>query len=158
MKIYFASDHAGYELKEKVKEFVKTLGHEVEDFGAKTYSVGDDYPDFISQAAFAVSKDPDNCRAIIFGASGQGEAMCANRYKNVRASVYYGEPKTGFFSKKHDIIALSREHNNANVLSFGARFVTFEQAKTAVKKWLIINFTGEERHIRRLEKLEKLLK
>ena len=158
MKIYFASDHAGFELKEKVKEFVTTLGHEVEDFGAKTYIVGDDYPDYISQAAFAVSEDPENSRAIIFGASGQGEAMCANRYKNVRASVYYGEPESGFFSKKGDVIALSREHNNANILSIGARFVSFEQAKVAIKKWLIINFTNEERHARRLEKLEKLLK
>jgi ribose 5-phosphate isomerase B len=158
MKIYFATDHAGFELKEKLVPFIKSLGHEVEDFGAKTYVVGDDYPDYISKAAHAVSLDPENSRAIILGASGQGEAMCANRYHNVRALVYYGTPKTGLFGKKHDIVALGREHNNANVLSLGARFVSFEQAKAAVKKWLIINFTNEERHVRRLAKLEKLIK
>ncbi len=156
MKIYFATDHAGFELKEKVVAFVKALGYEVEDFGAKKYEVGDDYPDYISQAAHAVSKDPENSRAIIFGASGQGEAICANRYHHVRAVVYYGEPKSDFFAKKNDTIALGREHNDSNILSIGARFVTFEQAQVAIKKWLIINFTGEERHKRRLEKLEKL--
>lgn len=144
--IYLASDHAGFELKEKLKAYLRELGYEVKDFGAFALDAADDYPDFIALAAQAVSEDPDNSRAIILGGSGQGEAMVANRFSGVRAAVYYGGDEK--------IIALSREHNDANVLSLGARFLTEEEAKRAVKLLLETPFSGEERHARRIKKIE----
>lgn len=146
MKIYIAADHAGFELKETLKEFVEGLGHEVFDCGATEMVSGDDYPDFISLAASGVSKDSSS-RAIVLGGSGQGEAMVSNRFKNVRATVYYGGTP--------DVVKISREDNDANVLSIGARFVEEEEAKEAVKVWLETPFSGDERHIRRTEKIEK---
>jgi len=147
MKIYLATDHAGYDLKEDVKEFLLDNEYQVEDLGALKYDQNDDYPNFISLAAKAVSKYQED-RAIIFGGSGQGEAMVANRFKGVRATVYYGG------SKK--IITLSREHNNANVLSIGARFLSASKAKKVIKLWLETNFTNQERHARRIQKLDEL--
>lgn len=146
--VYLASDHAGFELKEKVKEFLKAEGYEVEDFGAHEFNKDDDYPDFISKAAEAVSKDP-NSKAIIFGHSGQGEAMVANKFPNIRAAVFYGNA---------DMILLTREHNDANILSLGARFLTEDEAFEAVKLWLETPFTEEERHVRRIEKIKKIEK
>ena len=144
MKVYLATDHAGFELKEKLKIFLSELGYEAQDFGSFEYNPNDDYPDFISKAAKAVSEDPENSKAIILGGSGQGEAMVTNRFKGVRATVFYGGPK--------DIIKLSREHNDANILSLGARFISEEEAKDAVKLWLETPFSGDERHARRIMK------
>lgn len=145
--IYLAADHAGFELKEKVKEFLQKEGYQVKDFGAFDFDKNDDYPDFISQAAQAVSKDPQN-KAILFGRSGQGEAMVANKFKNVRAIVFYGQ--------REEIIKLSREHNDANVLSLGTRFLSEEEALGAIESWLETPFTGEERHKRRIEKIKQI--
>lgn len=153
MKIYLAADHRGFALKEKIKDRLKEWGYEYEDMGAFEFNKDDDYPDFVSKAAEKVSQDPDNSRAIIMGGSGQGEAMVANRYKGVRAAVYYGGSE--------GIVKLSREHNDANVLSLGlALGSTFEgsvsmdkeTAKRAIKLWLDTPFLGEERHKRRLAK------
>src|SRR3989344_5289046 len=130
MIIYLASDHAGFLLKEKVKKFLVDDGYEVKDFGAKIFDSNDDYPDFMHRVGEAVSagvlESPSTgsgqklCCGIIFGGSGQGEAMVVNRYRGVRAAVYYGGNK--------DIVKLSREHNNANVLSLGARFLKEDEA------------------------------
>ena len=153
MKIYIASDHAGFELKEALIPFLRELGHEAKDFGAYEYDELDDYPDFIAPAVQAVIKEEETdefkekeARAIILGGSGQGEAMCANRFLGVRAAVYYGGPK--------EILTLSREHNDANVLSLGARFLSEEEMKDAVEAWLETSFSGEARHKRRNEKLD----
>ena len=146
MKIHIASDHAGFELKEKIKQFLSGLGHDVQDHGAFEYDEKDDYPDFVREAAKAVSKDAES-RGIILGGSGQGEAMVANRYKGVRVAVYYGGPE--------DIIKLSREHNDANVLSLGARFISGQTALDMIKLWLDTSFSGEERHKRRIQKIEE---
>lgn len=146
MKIYLATDHAGFELKEKIKAFLLTNDYEVEDFGAFSYDANDDYPDFVHKAAAAVSENPIMARGIILGGSGQGEAMIANRYKNVRAAVFYGGPE--------DIVKLSREHNDANILSLGARFIKEEEALKSVKLWLATNFSKEERHRRRINKID----
>jgi ribose 5-phosphate isomerase B len=145
MKIYIGSDHAGYELKETLKKFLVELGHEVIDKGAFELNPEDDYPDFIRPVAEAVASDPES-RGIILGGSGQGEAMVANRVKGVRAAVYYGGDL--------EIVKLSREHNNANTLSLGARFISEEEAKKAVKLWLETPFAGG-RHQRRLEKIDE---
>lgn len=143
MKIYLASDHAGFELKEKVKEFLIEKGYEVEDCGAHEFNQDDDYPDFVKVAAEAVSKDLGS-RGIVFGGSGQGEAMAANRVRGVRAAVWYGGSL--------DIIKLSREHNDANILSIGARFMKEQEAIEAIKLWLETPFSEEERHWRRVKK------
>jgi len=146
MKIFLGSDHAGFELKEKIKNWLADWGYEYEDMGAHELDPQDDYPDFISPVAQAVSKNPNEDRGIILGGSGQGEAITANRNKNVRAAVLY--------SDNMDIVRLSREHNDANVLSLGARFIDDEQVKKMVKVWLEHPFSEEERHIRRIKKID----
>lgn len=150
MRIFLGSDHAGYELKEALKKELANLGMEVFDKGASVLDPTDDYPDFISSVAREVSHDPKESRGIILGGSGEGEAMAANRFANVRAAVYYGGPK--------EIITLSREHNNANILSLGARFLSTSEALEAVKLWLNTPFSNEERHLRRIEKIESSTK
>lgn len=160
-KIFFATDHAGYELKNELAEYVSSeLGYEVVDEGAHEYNKSDDYPDFIHKAAKAVSEDPDNRRAIIIGASGQGEAMVANKYKGVRAALIYAIPENSQIDasgEKLDIVVSTRYHNNANVLSLGARFLDVEEAKQAVKKWLEQKFSDDERHMRRVQKIDTML-
>lgn len=145
--IYLATDHGGFELKEKIKNWLKEWGFEFEDCGAFEYNPSDDYPDFIHKAAMRISENPERDKAIILGASGQGEAMVANRYKNVRASVYYGWPE--------EIIRLSREHNDANVLALGASFLEDQQAKDAIRLWLETPFSHDERHLRRIKKIDQ---
>jgi len=146
--IYFATDHAGYELKNIILAFVRDeLHYEVVDCGALEYNHNDDYPDFISQAAKAVSEARERSRGIIFGHSGQGEAIVANRYPGVRAVVYYGG--------ESEIITLSRQHNDANILSLGAHFLNPNHTKEIVMQWLVTEFTHEERHQRRITKIDK---
>lgn len=145
MLIVLATDHAGFKHKEALKKHLLDAGYKVKDFGTNSEE-SCDYPDFIFPAAKAVSKDPDNTRGIIFGGSGQGEAMTANRVKGVRATVYYGGSP--------EIIAFSREHNNANVLSIGARFVSVDEMLAVVDRWLKLPFPGEERHRRRIQKID----
>ncbi len=149
MKVFFATDHAGFELKNELVSYVASLGFEVVDKGASTYDAQDDYPDFISLAAKEVSDDPTS-RGIILGGSGQGEAIVANRFPNVRAALYYGG--------NSEIVKLSREHNDSNILSLGARFQSIDEAKATVKMWLETPFTGDERHARRIAKIETCLK
>ena len=147
MKIYFAGDHAGFELKKDLMEYVKGFGYEVEDLGPFAYDVNDDYPDFVIPLAKRIASEPDS-RGVITAGSGQGEVMAANRIRGVRAAVYYGG--------RTDIVKVAREHNNANILSIGARFCTEEQAKEAVKLWLETPFSGDERHVRRLQKIDSI--
>ena len=146
MKIFLASDHRGFELKEKIKGWLTEWGYEYKDMGNFVYDKDDDYPDFIRKAAEKVSQDPENAKAIVLGGSGQGEAMAANRYKNVRAAVYYGGVE--------EIIKLSREHNDANILCLGVFFLGENMIKKAVKLWLETPFSGEERHKRRINKID----
>ncbi len=146
-KLFFASDHAGFELKSILIEYVKSLGYESIDKGDFSPEPKDDYPDFISLAAREVSSDPSS-KAIVIGGSGQGEAIVANRFPNVRAAVWYGGSL--------DIIKLSREHNDANVLSLGARFVSVEEAKVAINLWLETSFSDEARHLKRIQEIDNL--
>ena len=144
-KIYLASDHAGFELKEALVAFLTERNFQVEDLGPHTYEKADDYPDTIAPLARAVAGEK-GALGIALGMSGQGEAMVANRYKGVRAAVYYGGPQ--------EILTLSRQHNDANVLSLGAKFLSQEAAKDAVILWVMTDFSGEERHARRIAKLD----
>lgn len=163
MKIYIGADHTGYELKEKLIIYLSELelGYEVKDQGAFQYDADDDYPDFIRPVAEAVAKDKESF-GIILGGSGQGEAMCANRVKGVRAAVFYGEavPKEVIDIKGQksvdpfEIIKLARVHNNANILSLGVRFLSFDEIKFATELFLLTKFENEERHVRRINKLE----
>ena len=132
-KILLGTDHAGFELKEEVKKYLLKNGYEVEDKGAHSFDKNDDYPDFIKPVAKEVSKNPQ-CRGIIFGASGQGEAIAANRFKGARAALYYGG--------NTEIITLSRTHNDANILSLGAGFVSKDEAIKAIKLWLDTDFSN----------------
>jgi len=159
MKIFIASDHAGFELKEKLRMWLVSSSHEVKDFGAFACNETDDYPDFIKPLALELSQNSENIKGIILGYSGQGEAMVANRFKGVRAMVLYSSAvalaKEGNFSI--NIVKLAREHNNANVLSLGARFISFDEAKVAINIFLETNFSSEgenTRHLRRIKKID----
>ena len=146
--IYIASDHAGLRLKSAVRDYLASMGMDVTDAGPYAMDPQDDYPDYIIPAAEEVAKDPSN-RGIIFGGSGQGEAIAANKVAGIRAVVWYGGPM--------DIVRLSRLHNDSNVLSIGARFVADEEVIEAVELWLSAPFEGErhERRIRKISAYEK---
>lgn len=147
MKIIIGSDHAGYELKEKIKKYLTELNFEYEDLGPDSLNPSDDYPDFIIFVAEKVAENSNKNKGIVIGGSGQGEAIAANKINGIRATVFYGGPL--------DIIKLSRTHNDANILSLGARFLTEIEAKKAVKLWLETPFSNEERHVRRIKKIEE---
>lgn len=174
MKIYLATDHAGFELKEAIHLFLEVEKDELKsqleksgqvisnieivDFGAYKYEESDDYPNFISVCAGALSSDVytgiKNNMAIVFGGSGEGEAIVADKYKGVRAGVINSE--------NMELVKLLREHNNANILSFGARFVSEAFAKEAVKTFILTKFEEKDennqvsRHERRVEEIEDL--
>ena len=141
--IVLATDHAGFELKEHVKRFLIKKGYDIKDFGALEYDGLDDYPDFILPAAKYISEH--KLIGIIFGGSGQGEAMAANRINGIRAAVFYNGPD--------EIVELSRLHNNANILSIGARFVSDQEVEKVIELWLSTNFE-EGRHEKRINKLD----
>ena len=154
MKIFIATDHGGFELKENLKPFLSELGHEVEDCGAFSFDKEDDYPDFITPCAEKVSTTPGSF-GIIIGGSGQGEAMAANRIKGARAAVFYGEPsrtQTDSEGKEIDMIVSTRDHNDANILSLGARFLTEEEIKAKIQQFLATPFSNHPRHQRRINK------
>ncbi len=142
MKIALGSDHAGYQLKEKVKTLVESLGHEVHDFGTFNEEPVD-YPLFIRPAAEAVARGECE-RAIVFGGSGNGEAMAANKVRGVRCALCWNE----------EVARLSRQHNDANVLSLGQRVIPEETALALVRIWLTTDFEGG-RHLRRVEMLNE---
>ncbi len=154
MKIFIGSDHAGLAHKAEIIKSLKNGGLEVIDCGAFEYDENDDYPDFCSKVAREVSQNPANTKGILIGGSGQGEAMVANRFRKVRAVVYYGSKDT--IPEDHNVIELARSHNDANILSIGARFVTTEEALDAVNIFLETPFSGEERHSRRISKIDHL--
>ncbi len=146
MKIYIGSDHAGFQMKGELISFLSEQGFQLYDCGPEEYNHGDDYPDYIPNVAEQVSNDT-RAMGIIIGFTGQGEAMVANRFPHVRCAVYYG-------GSKH-VLTLSRQHNDANVLSIGSNFVTTQEAKEAVLLWIRTEFSGDERHVRRIQKIEK---
>lgn len=145
MKIYLGTDHAGFELKEKVKEFLIKNSYDVEDCGAFEFVKTDDYPDFIGKVGEVVSKDPSS-RGIVFGKSGAGECIVANKYKGVRA----------FLGINRENVELARQHNDVNVLSLGSAFVSDEEACQLAKLFLETPFSNEERHKRRIEKIKTI--
>ncbi len=163
MKIYLATDHAGFELKEKIKTYLLEKKYEIEDCGAFSFNKDDDYTDFIPLAAKKVSENPEN-RAIILGGNGENEAVTANKFKNVRCALFYGpvlpvQPINVENDKSSDpyaLLKLTRDHDNSNILSLGARFLTDDQAINAVEIWLNTPFSNAERHERRIEQIKKI--
>lgn len=142
--IYLGADHAGFNLKEELKKYLEELGHECEDLGNKKLELEDDYPDFAS--AVAEKTVENDGQGVLICATGFGMAMAANKIKGVRAAVCWD-----------DFTALqSREHNNANVLCLGSKIVDSETARKIVRTWLETEFSGDERHVRRLNKIREL--
>jgi ribose 5-phosphate isomerase B len=162
MKIALSTDHAGFDQLKALEEFLTRKGHECINYGPKEFDAEDDYPDFIFPAAEAVAKG--ECDAgIIMGGSGQGEAMAANRVNGARCMVYYGPAKAvgavdadgKESSDNYEILRLSKQHNNANMLSIAARFVSQEEIEKVVGIWLDEQFSDAERHVRRISKLDR---
>ncbi|MFZ2522657.1 MAG: RpiB/LacA/LacB family sugar-phosphate isomerase [Minisyncoccia bacterium] len=145
MKIYIGSDHAGFELKRHLISYLSTLSHDSYDCGPYEYNHDDDYPDYVSKVAREVSEDHD-AFGVVIGKNGQGEAIVANRFPFVRCMVYYG-------GSKH-MITLGREHDDANMISFGADFITTQEAKEALELFIHTKFSYDERHERRIQKIE----
>lgn len=162
MKIYVASDHAGFEIKHTLVEYLEQLGHDVEDCGAHVYDEQDDYPDMIAVAGRKLSSDATagkESMAIVAGASGQGEAIVMNRFNGVRCMVYYGSTGTQVDATGNTlgIIESARQHNDANALSLGLRFLSLEDAQQAVHTFIQTPFSGVDRHVRRIQKIDAIL-
>jgi len=156
MKIYIGSDHAGFEMKREIVAFLRAKKIPHEDVGPIYFDPEDDYPDYVGKVAEAVSKDPVEARGVVIGGSGQGEAMVANKFPHVRAVVFNGQykPEDGRFVPEE--IMLTRQHNDSNILALGARFLSIKEAVRAIELWINTPFSGEERHIRRVEKINKI--
>lgn len=142
--LYIASDHAGFQLKEELDEYLESLGYKFEDLGAYENNPQDDYPDFAVNLAEKVVQEGGE--GILICGTGQGVCLAANKVKGVRAALAHDE-----FTAK-----TAREHLDANILCLGGRVLDLETAKKVVKTWLETSFSGEERHERRLEKVEEI--
>lgn len=145
MKIYLAADHAGFPLKESVKKHLEEKGIEFEDLGNVVQDRDDDYPDFISEAAHKVASDKESL-GLVFGKSGNGEAIVANKISGIRCAVGFNE----------ESVRLARVHNDANILSLGSSFVDPDTALRLVDLFLDTPFSKEERHQRRIDKIKTL--
>jgi len=143
--IYLGSDHGGFELKQELKAYLEAEGVQTEDLGALSLNPTDDYTDFIIPVAEKVAVSPDDL-GIVIGRSGNGEAIAANKVNGVRAALCLNET----------MAEKSRDHNNANVLSLGADYITLDEAKKIVQKFLDTPFSNAERHVRRLKRIEQL--
>lgn len=163
MKVYLATDHTGFDIKEKAKAFLVGKGYEIEDCGALTFDSNDDYPPYIAEAAKKTVQTP-GAAGIVFGGSGQGEEMTANKIKGARCAIFYSPAVpaqaidvTGARSNDPlEIIRLSRRHNDANVLSIGVRFLKEEDILSAITIFLETKFSGEARHIRRIDQITQI--
>jgi len=141
MKIAIGSDHAGFQYKERIRDFLEELGHSVTDFGTRSEEPVD-YPVFIAPVAAAVARHEFE-RGIVLGGSGNGEAIVANRFKGIRCAVCWNA----------DSARLGRQHNDANIISLGQRMITAETALEIVRIWLETPFEGG-RHQRRIELID----
>ena len=142
MRVHLGCDHAGYELKEALKEHLAQAGHEPVDHGPAEYDAVDDYPPFCFAAAEATVADPGSL-GVVIGGSGNGEQIAANKVKGVRAALAHSV----------ETAQLARQHNNANVVSVGARMHTLEESLALVDAFLDTPFSEDERHIRRIQML-----
>ena len=141
MKIAIGSDHAGFRYKEKIKQFLSALGHEVKDFGTDSEEPVD-YPLFIRPVADAVARG-EHDRGVVLGGSGNGEAMAANRVKTIRCALCWNVESA----------RLARQHNDANMISLGQRMIPEDEVLEIVRVWLETEFEGG-RHVRRIQELD----
>jgi ribose 5-phosphate isomerase B len=142
MRVHIGSDHAGFELKSHLVQHLTAAGHDVVDHGATVYDAVDDYPPYCLRAAQAVVDEPGSL-GIVIGGSGNGEQIAANKVKGVRAILAWST----------ETAQLGREHNNANVISVGARMHSEEEATGFIETFLATDYSGEERHTRRIDML-----
>ncbi|MFI0939056.1 ribose-5-phosphate isomerase [Streptomyces sp. NPDC021020] len=142
MRVYLGSDHAGFELKNHLVEWLTANGHEPVDCGPHVYDALDDYPPFCLRAAERTAADAGSL-GIVIGGSGNGEQIAANKVRGVRSALAWSEQTA----------ALAREHNDANVLSIGGRMHTQEEAVKFVELFLATPYSHEERHQRRIDML-----
>ena len=142
--LYIASDHAGFQLKEELDDYLESLGYKFEDLGAYEPDSQDDYPDFALALAKKVAQEES--AGILICGTGQGMCAAANKVKGIRAVLAYDE-----FTAR-----MSKEHLDANILCLGGRVTEVETAKKIAKIWLETPFSGEERHKRRLGKIEEM--
>jgi ribose 5-phosphate isomerase B len=140
MRVHIGGDHAAFELLGDLVAFLGSEGHEVVNHGPTEYDALDDYPVFCLRAAEAVAADPDSL-GVVLGGSGNGEQMAANKVRGIRAALCYDD----------ELARLAREHNDARVISIGARMTTAEQARSMVRTFLATPFSGDPRHVRRIE-------
>lgn len=145
--IYLGTDHRGFALKEKIKSWLTDWGYQSEDLGNAVYDPADDYPDFAAQVARRVAENPEENKGIVLCGSGIGVDIVANKFKGVRSALIWMNEK---------FVTMSRQHDDSNVLSLPADFLTEEQAKAIVKTWLETPGATEERHLRRLEKIKAI--
>jgi ribose 5-phosphate isomerase B len=144
MRVYLASDHAGYELKDHLLAWLEQNGHEPVDCGPRVYDPDDDYPPYVLRAAERVAADRDSM-GVVLGGSGNGEAIVANKVRGVRAALVWSE----------DLATLARAHNDANIISIGARMHTAEEAVRFVGLFLTTPFSGGDRHARRIRMIQR---
>ena len=142
MRVYLGSDHAGYELKQRIVEHLPSLGHEPVDCGPHAFDAEDDYPPYVLLAASRAAGDPGSV-GIVLGGSGNGEAIAANKVAGIRCALAFSD----------DTARLAREHNNANCLSLGARMYDEQTALRYVELFLSTPFSDEPRHARRIAQL-----
>ena len=142
-RVHIAGDHAAFELLRELAAFLTAEGHEVVEHGPHAYDAQDDYPVFVLRAAEAVAADPA-ALGVVLGGSGNGEQMAANKVRGVRAALCYDE----------ELARLAREHNDARVISIGARMTDAETARAMVRTFVATPFSGDERHARRIAMLE----
>lgn len=146
MQVYLAADHRGFKLKEALKPMLQLGGYEFVDVGNDHYDEADDYPDFVSVAASAVAKDPDNRKAIVICGSGAGANIAANKINGIRAAIA--------INKKQAVA--SRKEDDVNVLALAADYFSERDIKNIALEWLKTPFSGEERHQRRIKKIADL--
>lgn len=146
MVIYLGADHRGFELKEHIKEMLLDQAYEVYDVGNVVYDKDDDYPDFASEVGKKVRQDPENNRGILICGSGAGVDIAANKFPTVRSTI--GISPDQVYDARHD--------DNINVLSLAADFTHTPDALKMVQTFIETPYSGEERHVRRLEKLSKI--
>jgi ribose 5-phosphate isomerase B len=142
MRVHIGSDHAGFELKTHLVGWLGGEGYDVVDHGPVEYDPVDDYPPYVLRAAVAVTNDPGSL-GIVVGGSGNGEAIAANKVRGVRAALAWND----------DTASLGRAHNDANVVSIGARMHSLDEATRLVERFLTTPFSGDERHARRIAML-----
>ena len=145
MIVYLAADHRGFSLKEELKKYLIGAGYEIEDVGAFEYNETDDYPDFAEKAALGVAKDASN-RGIMVCGSGMGMDVAANKVKGIRATLAYSKESA----------AHARTNDDINVITLAGDVLSPEEAKEIVSTFLETEFSGEERHVRRLKKIEDI--